>query len=133
MKSVFRVFALIVGVCCLGQLQAQTLLPVNNKTIEYNIWRTSLECSDSNIVILRKNLVLVHISDTKEAILKKLSKKQWLTLLNDRNYDWAANLLLYDFYERDAVTYRSIVKSRQAWISSRKAKEIQYWTSFLKD
>lgn len=62
--------------------------------------------------------------------LKALPKNKWLQLLENENSDWAANLILYNLYERDAARY-TVVHTREAWMYKRKADEIEYWKAHL--
>ena len=46
--------------------------------------------------------VMVELTDKEKGEAKKIHCKEWESLLNDVRRDWAANLILYYLYKKDA-------------------------------
>src|SRR5947209_7344851 len=103
---------------------------LNNSSIRFEIWRQSLQMIDSNKIISTKYFIEINLNNKQRRILKSLSKKDWIRLLNDNNSDWATNLVLYDIYKKDAFLFNSVLKTRNEWILSNKSNDISYWKNF---
>ena len=77
----------------------------------------------------------IHVTINKEerSTAKRLSRECWISLLNDKSTDWAANLILYDLYRKDATDFRIFdLKSRDDWVLQMKKRDVAYWTKYLK-
>lgn len=73
---------------------------------------------------------LLKINDSIK--LKDLNIKKTLELLEDKEYDWYVNLLLYEITRRDAVYYFGLnVMSREIWINDFYDSDIKYWKQNL--
>lgn len=73
---------------------------------------------------------LLKINDSIK--LKDLNIKKTLELLEDKEYDWYVNLLLYEITRRDAVYYFGLnVISREIWINDFYDLDIKYWKQNL--
>lgn len=131
-RSAFPI-VLLLTISSFVQTFGQSELPVTNETIKYKIIRTSLRFVGEKTVIPSKYLIQVELNDATKARLRKLKKQQWVALLNNETYDWAANLLLYDLFERDAIPYHVLVKDRNTWLEKLKTEEIAYWSTYLKE
>lgn len=71
-----------------------------------------------------------NITEIEKEKFKKIPFEMWLQLLEDENTDWAANLILYDIYERDAALLaRRDDKNR--WREYMKYEDIDYWKEIL--
>ena len=75
--------------------------------------------------------VIISLSAKEDSIIKRISKRQWLSMLNDKKTDFAANLLLYQLYERDAVVF-FYIKDAPDWRLSFKDDDLNYWRHTLK-
>jgi len=71
-----------------------------------------------------------NITKTKKEKFKRIPLKTWLQLLEDENTDWAANLILYDIYERDAALLARRVDQNR-WREYMKYEDIDYWKEEL--
>jgi len=114
-----------------AQVAGQEKLPVNNANVRYEIWHYSMQLIDTNKAIPSKYVIAVSIGSNLKGKLKAFSAEQWLNWLEDNRTDWAANLLLYDLYERDAIVYKVVIKKRKDWLLAKKAEELEYWKAFL--
>ena len=65
-------------------------------------------------------------------IVKSIKKDEWIELLLNNKTDWAANLILYDLYERNAVVFNTVIKSRKDWVTVSKDTDVSYWEEFLR-
>ncbi|MES2777610.1 MAG: hypothetical protein V4722_25750 [Bacteroidota bacterium] len=118
-------------VCILTQVVGQVRLPVNNMTVRYGFRRYSMQLLDSNKATPSKCVIEVAIPTKQKAKLKLVSSQQWLQWLKSDSTDWAANLILYDLYQRDADIYYGVIKNKKDWLLVGKESEIDYWNRFL--
>jgi len=65
--------------------------------------------------------------------LRHLSKEEWMFLLSDKTTDWAANLVLYHLFKKEAFDFAySNIKDRTAWLIKKKYQDdILYWKEYL--
>jgi hypothetical protein len=77
-------------------------------------------------------MIQVELSETGKRQLKTLPKTVWITWLQNKSTDWAANLILYDLYQKDAFLYWSLIKKRSAWILAVKEDDLTHWSNTLK-
>ena len=105
---------------------------IKNAKIKFNVFRTSFEFIDTIQVILPKYFIRVDLNGKQRKEVKTLTKDDWMNFLNDNRFDWAANLLLYDMYERDAFLFFGGIKNKERWRLSQKEADIQYWSQYLK-
>ena len=55
------------------------------------------------------------------------------SLLGDKNYDWATNLILYNLYDINAYMFFAFeIKTREDWIGYFQDKDIAMWHDFFK-
>lgn len=84
---------------------------------------------DSTIIRPLRYLVYVVLDAAQEEQIKHLTYKDWLSLLQDSNADFATNLLLYSIFERNAILL--LDKERHTWMQVGKDDDIVYWKNFL--
>jgi len=106
-------------------------LRLNNNSIKFQVYRASLYVIGENKVTDPKFLIVVtkKTSDVKK--LKEISREDWLAALNNPKYDWAANLLLYEMYKKDATAFE-VVKTREQWLDGHKKTDVEFWQNELK-
>lgn len=78
---------------------------------------------------------VIHVTINKEQRIaaKGVNRECWIRLLKDKSTDWAANLILYDLYQKDATDFRILdLKSRDDWVLEIRQRDISYWTKYLK-
>ena len=102
---------------------------INNRTIKYNILLVACDtCAPIHDIGYR---VRISLSAKEDSIIKHISKRQWLSMLNDKKTDFAANLLLYQLYEREAIMFLQI-KDASDWRLAMKDDDLYYWRRTLK-
>ena len=67
--------------------------------------------------------------DFLEKELNDISKDKWLYLLQNEKTDYAANLLLYNLYQKGAILFYN--QDKFYWRSCCKSDDINYWKQFL--
>jgi hypothetical protein len=72
-----------------------------------------------------------NLSNSEIERYKSFSLETWLKLLNDENTDWAANLILYDIYDRNAFMLAQN-NNKNTWRKFMKQDDIKYWKQSLK-
>lgn len=75
--------------------------------------------------------VIISLSAKEDSIIKHISKRQWLSMLNDKKTDFAANLLLYRLYEREAIVLLHYNNAPE-WRQAMKENDLHYWQQTLK-
>lgn len=75
--------------------------------------------------------VRVYLSSKQDSVIRNMSKVQWMLKLHDCDTDFAANILLYYLYDRDAfvLLYNSEI---QDWRRAMKEDDIHYWEKVVK-
>lgn len=102
---------------------------INNRTIKYNILLVACDtCAPIHDIGYR---VRISLSAKEDSIIKHISKRQWLSMLNDKKTDFATNLLLYQLYEREAIMFLQI-KDASDWRLAMKDDDLYYWRRTLK-
>ena len=127
-------FNLIVLMLCfflIGRSQDTIcMLKIMNEEVSFKVYIYGMDFTAKTKP--KSNLVIE--TNIKDAALwrriKVLAAEQWLCLLNNPKSDWAANLILYQLYEKDAILF-SKIKKREDWIGFRKDEDIEYWKTFL--
>ncbi len=102
-----------------------------NKNVKFQVWRNSTSITDTS----NKNpgflFLKVDLPEFVKDTLKKLPNEYILKLLNDPATDWATNLFLYDYYEKEAYLFLTAISSRKDWLPI-KQSEIKYWRKKMK-
>jgi len=113
-----------------------------NKDIQFTIGRLSEQQSEGYILSI-KNVVII---DSDISQFSKDDLVQIIKLFDSDVYDYAANIILYSFFKRDATTILGLTTSDydrkinrivykketvQIWRESYKEIELNYWKKFL--
>ncbi len=104
---------------------------LSNDSVKFKILRVSLNFIGNGKVTSPQNLIKVAITSVDSKLLQKMKRSDWIKALSDPQTDWAANLLLYDMYKKDATTF-IVTKNREEWIVSNMESDIEYWKKKLK-
>lgn len=102
---------------------------INNEELKYSIKKVACDtCFPIRDIGYR---VRVHLSSKQDSAIRNMSKVQWMSKLHDCNTDFAANILLYYLYDRDAfiLLYNSEI---QDWRKAMKEDDIHYWEKVVK-
>lgn len=132
MNQKFYLNLLLIALLSNHLVKGQNTLPINNITAKFTVLRTSLQLLDSTRISPPRYMIDVKLSESEKKQLKALSKSFWIDCLQNTKTDWAANLLLYDLYEKDAIFYWNKIKTRSDWILIGKIEDLAYWSNKLK-
>ena len=75
--------------------------------------------------------VVVSLREEEENIVKKINREEWIFLLQQNTSDWAANLILYGLYDKDAFIL-SRNNSKELWKQYLKLDDVKYWDRIIK-
>ena len=137
-KDYLLIFSLFSIVSCKAQLKHNgislqdcniDLSFINNDSISYTV--TKVACDTCFPVIDVGYRVVVDCSPIEKQKLKNISKQMWFNMLNDPDKDYAANIWLYYFYEREAIVFFYHQK-KSKWRKVMKEDDILFWRNNLK-
>jgi len=101
---------------------------IRNDSIKYSV---VLAVCEKCVPIKNKGYrIVVDLSQDQIDAVRKINYRTWMSLLKDEKSDWAANLILYYLYDRDAILF-SLGKNRDAWLVVQKHEDIEYWIKNL--
>lgn len=106
-------------------------LSIKNKNISFEVYTYHMDFTEDE---RPKSNKLIETNIKNHAVwdcIKTLTTDQWIYLLNKPESDWAANLILYQLYEREAILFSYIIRRREDWIGYRRDGDIAYWKAFL--
>ena len=75
--------------------------------------------------------VRIHLSKEEEVKVRNITSETWKVLLNNSNSDWAANLILYSIYDKDAFLL-SKYNNRELWSKNLKNEDLDFWNKKFK-
>ncbi|WP_196890272.1 hypothetical protein [Aureivirga sp. CE67] len=105
---------------------------VLNDSTKFEIRRTSLKFITPNKIEKSKYLITVEEKSKDLKFLKTLNKQSIILLLEDENFDWRINLILYDVFKKDALLFYVFdIRNRLDWVKYDKDKDIIYWKKEL--
>ena len=110
----------------------QTRKLINNDEIEFTVLMTMPDFEHGTF-ISDYLIQLVSLNIENQQVAKKWNKRQWMTLLKNKQTDWAANIVLYSLYKKRAWAFWHVVRNRAQWSATIKDEDIKYWRIFLKD
>lgn len=102
---------------------------IDNRTIKYKIMKVACDtCVPITDIGYR---VQISLSAHEDSLISHISKAQWLGMLGSRKTDFAANLLLYRLYEREAIVLLHYNNAPE-WRQAMKENDLHYWQQTLK-
>lgn len=132
MKSITVLFCLLAISCQLYSQKSRAYHILNNEKFIYTWYQTSMQVTDSGVVLAR----YVVVPKIRKGLIKKISrlhKAEWMELIKDSTTDWAANLFLYALYKKDGSQLIDIPNPVQYWRSCCKEADQMYWDKILPD
>ena len=102
---------------------------INNKRINFSIKKVA--CDTCFPIFDIGYRVRVKLTPKQDSIIVRMKRREWLSLLNDETTDYAANILLYYIYNRDAIVLLHN-RSIRDWRAAMKEDDILYWEQKLK-
>ena len=136
-NSVILVF-LVMGIssCCAQKTHCKReknitneLSFINNRRINFSIKKVA--CDRCFPIFDIGYRVRVKLTPKQDSIIVRMKRREWLSLLNDETTDYAANILLYYIYNRDAIVLL-YNRSIREWRAAMKEDDISYWEQKLK-
>ncbi len=116
-----------------GQVFAQSNLNyehIKNGCIKFKVFTAQPDFENGEF-FSRSTVKVTSLDSLDWAALKLIKKEEWIALLNNANFDWAANLILYALNERNGYSFKKI-NSREQWLGRLKKEDIAYWKNNLK-
>ncbi|OFQ27130.1 hypothetical protein HMPREF2955_04725 [Prevotella sp. HMSC073D09] len=102
---------------------------INNKRINFSIKKVA--CDTCFPIFDVGYRVSVKLTPKQKILIVRMKRGEWLSLLNDETTDYAANILLYYIYNRDAIVLLHN-RSIRDWRDGMKEDDILYWEKRLK-
>lgn len=102
---------------------------INNRRINFSI--NKVACDTCFPIFDIGYRVRVKLTPKQDSIIVRMKRREWLSLLNDETTDYAANILLYYIYNRDAIVLL-YNRSIREWRAAMKEDDILYWEQKLK-
>lgn len=102
---------------------------INNNKLKYSI--VIMSCTNCAPIRNIGYRVVVELDEKEQKILKGIKIDTWKSLLQNDSTDWAANLILYSIYNKDAVAL-SMNDSIDLWKKDLKKDDLAFWRKQLK-
>jgi hypothetical protein len=132
MASVIKIYVVGIALCFIQENCLFSQEIPSNDSVKYKVLRKGSVIISEKLVEPVSYYIYVDISNLLREEYKKITKTKWLELLGNEKTDWAANLILYDLYRKDAITFSNNMKKREDWVlSKQKNRDIKYWKSNL--
>lgn len=107
---------------------------IQNNSIQFTMTFTSYSVLDSVYSPMKYHILIEN--QPRQIILDyyaQMDTSMIFSLLDDKNYDWATNLILYDLYDLNAhLLYAFDIKAREDWLGFFQDKDIAMWHDFFK-
>jgi len=130
MKIIFISFQIIL---LSFSIHAQTNIFKKNTQADFEVLWTS-ETTSFDVPI---SVFIIQLKDKAIDTLKieDLNKKEVLSYLHNKDYDWYTNLLLYQITKRRGVVlyYVYNIINRDIWIKKLYDYDLEYWEDLLKE
>ena len=133
---ILGIFVMGISSCCAQKTHCKReknitneLSFINNRRINFSIKKVA--CDRCFPIFDIGYRVRVKLTPKQESLIVRMKRGEWLSLLNDETTDYAANILLYYIYKRDAIVllYNRSIKD---WRDGMKEDDILYWEKRLK-
>ena len=102
---------------------------IDNKKIKFKILKIADESTFPITDIGYR--VIIDLDSKENRILEGVKKEEWIQMLRNNKKDYAANILLYYLYKREAAVLLVHIGIRE-WRISMKDDDISYWKQTLK-
>jgi len=101
---------------------------INNSTIKYDIVLAACDtCAPIRNIGFR---VILQLHKNQYKAIQNINAKEWLRLLNQKSTDFAANIILYSIYDKDATVITAFA-TPEKWRRALKDDDLKYWQSVL--
>jgi hypothetical protein len=115
---------------CITEDTSQSIDFLHNCRVNYTIVLLSCDtCVPVRTLGYRVRLV---VSDSDALTLNSIRNSCWMSLLRDTNFDFSANLALYQLFNRNSSIFL-VFNDIHSWRRKLKQAELIYWQSVLRD
>ena len=122
------VFVITNSLFTISQSRAQNV-NISNDSIHWELLRKSMNFISKDSIDESKFFIKVMDYDKQLDNIKNLDSNSIMMLLQDKETDWATNLLLYAIHFRSADLFFVFrIKTRLEWIEYTKEDDIKYWS-----
>jgi hypothetical protein len=135
MNQILIFILLLTFSCCTAQIRSvdpkielKDSFFLNNSNVKYSI--VLAPCQNCFPIYNVGYRVVVALSESEMALLKRIPRETWLFLLQDEQQDWAANLVLYDLYDKPAHLLTN--SNRAKWSIYLRKLDLEFWSQNLK-
>ena len=139
-NKVKKVFKLILPIVFLIlSMNARTCVmaqnPImQNDSIGFKLALTTFNPLEDTVYTPMKYHILIE-NQSKQIILDhyaQMDTSKILSLLNNPDYDWATNLILYNIYDVDAIFFSAFdIMTREDWLGYFQNRDIAMWKEFF--
>lgn len=128
MKITFLILSFVLFTS-IGKCQQNPVFDqINNDTIDWHVFHIAPTFWDGRcwgpFYVIR-----IEKSPAMQTLINQMSAEEWIHALENPKTDWAANLLLYELFRKDALVYIHAEKER--WPIITKEVEVQFWRQKL--
>lgn len=137
MKKVFKhivpIVFLILSMNARTCVMAQNPI-MQNDSIGFKLALTTYNPVEDTAYIPMKYHILIE-NQPKQIILDhyaQMDTSMIFSLLNNPDYDWATNLILYNIYDIDAIFFSAFdIMTRENWLGYFQNRDISMWKEFF--
>jgi hypothetical protein len=124
-------FVIIVASCSSVQGQERCIPDewLSNDSIVYKVIRISSKPFEVPPKPAKYIIEIVDLSSDQHELIKSLKYMDWICLLSNNSTDWAANLILYSIFEKDAIVLSNL--NPECWRANAKMDDLEYWRNML--
>ena len=97
---------------------------ISNNKVKYTIGLIS--CDSCFPVMSIGYRISTNLTENQIKLASMLTFNDWLLLLNNKKSDWAANLVLYQIFDKDAIPLYHI-GNRARWLKYLKKEDLAFW------
>ena len=106
---------------------------IHNDSIRFTMAFTSYSVLDSVYSPMKYHILIEN--QPNQIILDhyaQMDTSMIFSLLGDKNYDWATNLILYNLYDINAYMFFAFeIKTREDWIGYFQERDLALWKAFF--
>ena len=107
---------------------------IQNDSMRFTMTFTSYSVLDSTYTPMKYHILIEN--QPKQIILDhyaQMDTSMIFSLLGDKNYDWATNLILYNLFDIDAhLLYAFDIRTREDWLGFFQDQDIVMWHDFFR-
>lgn len=106
--------------------QKMDLSFIDNRKVKYSI--VIMACDTCEPIESKGYRVVVDLTNDQKKLARTLDNASWIKLLKHSSSDFAANLILYQLYDRNASLFLEDYQQNE-WRKFDKQKDLEFWRS----